>query len=418
MQVNQIAKSSLGNILEWLDFGLVLFLAPVIGDIFFPFEHPELSKLAAFGVFAGGFLCRPIGGIIFGHYGDKFGRAKPLRFSILIITFSTFFIGLLPSHASSGIIAPILLTLLRLIQGVAIGGEYSGVMTYLVESAPLKRRGFIGSFAATGANLGFLLATIVILFLQYYFDNETIKNWAWRLPFILIGFIGAFISYYRFKLVETPVFEKLKKEKKIEAQPLLKALRTEPKSLLIIFCLNAMSSGFYYVFFGYMPEYLQNYIGISSKSAFSTELLTLIGMLIFVPIMGILGDRFSRKNMLLITSSCMIAFAFPMFYFLQLNSGFFIFLVLTFATLLSSMDQGNTLTMIVESSTGNIRYSSIAFSYNLSAAVFGGLSPIVVMTLIEKINLIAPGYYILFTALLGLIAVLLIPKGVSKKPIL
>jgi MHS family proline/betaine transporter-like MFS transporter len=141
-------------------------------------------------------------------------------------------------------------------------------------------------------------------------------------------------------------------------------------------------------------------------------------MLIFVPIMGILGDRFSRKNMLLITSSCMIAFAFPMFYFLQLNSGFFIFLVLTFATLLSSMDQGNTLTMIVESSTGNIRYSSIAFSYNLSAAVFGGLSPIVVMTLIEKINLIAPGYYILFTALLGLIAVLLIPKGVSKKPIL
>jgi MHS family proline/betaine transporter-like MFS transporter len=418
MQINQIAKSSLGNILEWLDFGLFLFLAPVIGDIFFPSNEPELSKLAAFGVFAGGFLCRPIGGIIFGHYGDKFGRAKPLRFSILIITFSTFFIGLLPTYASFGIIAPILFTLLRLMQGIAIGGEYSGVMTYLVESAPLKRRGFIGSFAATGANLGFLLAIIVILFLKNYFDDNAIKNWAWRLPFFLIGLIGAFISYYRLKLNETPVFEKLKATKKIETQPLLKALRNEPKSLLIIFCLNAMSSRFYYVFFGYMPEYLQNYVFISSESAFSAELFTLLGMLIFVPIMGLLGDHFGRKNMLLITTSCMIFFAFPMFYLLQSNSGFFIILVLALATLLSSMDQGNTLTMIVESSTGNIRYSSIAFSYNLSAAVFGGLSPVIVMTLIKKINLIAPGYYILLTGALGLIAVLLVPKRVSEKPIL
>ena len=197
MQVNQIARSSLGNVLEWLDFGLFIFLAPVIGNIFFPSDYPELSQMAAFGVFAGGFLCRPIGGIIFGHFGDKYGRANPLRLSILIITFSTLLGGLIPSYASIGILAPILFTLLRLSQGIAIGGEYSGIMTYLVESAPQKRRGFIGSFAATGANLGFFIATILTLLLQHYFNIDTINKWAWRIPFIFMGIVGGFISYSR-----------------------------------------------------------------------------------------------------------------------------------------------------------------------------------------------------------------------------
>jgi MHS family proline/betaine transporter-like MFS transporter len=418
MQITQITKINLGNILQWVDLGLVLFLAPIIGDIFFPSEHPELSKLAAFGVFAGSFLCRPIGGIIFGHFGDKSGRTKPLRFAILIINLSTIFIGALPSYESFGLIGPILFTLLCSIQGIAIGGAYCGVMTYLVESAPLKIRGFIGSFASMGATLGFLLATITVLFLQIFFDNYAIETWAWRLPFLLIGLIGTYITYFHLKLVETPVFEKLKREKKIEPQPLIKALRKEPKSLLIIFCLSAMSNGFFYVFFGYMPEYLQNYTNVSSVYAFSVQLCSLLGLLILSPIMGRLGDYFGRKNILLITTSCMVVFAFPLFYLLQLNSGFFIILTFALATLFSSMVQGNVLTTMVESSTGNIRYSSIAFAFNLSAAVFGGLSPVIVITLIDKINLLAPGYYIIFSALLGLIAVSFVPKGVSEKPIL
>lgn len=286
MQINQITKINLGNILQWLDLGLVLFLAPVIGDIFFPSDHPELSKLAAFGVFAGGFLCRPFGGIIFGHFGDKFGRAMPLRFSILIINLSTFLIGILPSYASFGNIGPILFTLLCLIQGIAMGGAYCGVITYLVESASLKSRGFIGSFASTGANLGFLLATIVILFLKVFFSDDAIESWAWRLPFISIGLIGSFISYYNLKFVETHVFENLKGTNAIELQPLLKALRKEPKSLLIIFCLSAMNNGFYYVFFGYMPEYLKNYTTISSLQAFNAQLCTLLGLIVLAPIMG------------------------------------------------------------------------------------------------------------------------------------
>lgn len=411
---SQITVSSLGNVLEWLDFGLFLFLAPMIGEVFFPSHNPQLSQLAAFGVFAGGFLCRPIGGIIFGHFGDKYGRARPLRFSILIITVSTLCIGLLPTYASLGIIAPILFTALRLTQGIAIGGEYSGVMTYLVESAPTKRRGFVGSFAATGANLGFFLATIFILILQYYFDQATLAHWAWRTPFIIIGFIGAAITYYRLKLLETPVYENLKASNNLEPLPLLKALKTAPKSLLIVFGLNAMSCGFYYVFFGYMPEYLQKYLHVSSHQAFSVELYTLIGMLIIVPVMGILGDRFGRKNMLLITTSSMMILAFPLFYLLQFSTLFYIATALGIATLLSSMDQGNTLTTVVETCTANIRYSSIAFAYNLSSAIFGGLSPIIVISLIQGSNLLAPGYYILLTAGIGFLSVLMLPKITSN----
>ncbi len=415
MQRKQIAASSLGNVLEWLDFGLFLFLAPMIGEIFFPAENAQLSELAAFGVFAGGFLCRPMGGIIFGHLGDRLGRAKPLRLSILIITFSTLFIGLLPSYSSAGIIAPILFTLLRLIQGVAIGGEYSGVMTYLVESAPQKRRGFIGSFAATGANFGFFLATIFILCLQHCFNATSIMQGAWRIPFIVIGVIGAIISYYRLKLLETPIFESTKKMQNIASQPLLTAVRTAPKSLLIIFGLNAMSCGFYYVFFGYMPEYLQKYLRISANQSFAIEMLTLIGMLLLVPLTGLLGDRFGRRKLLLITASSMIVLAFPLFYLLQLSTVVCISTALCISTILSSLDQGNTLTTIVEICPSNIRYSSIAFAYNISAAIFGGLSPMIVIHLINKINLSAPGYYIVLTSSIGLLAILALSKQLTPK---
>lgn len=410
MKLNQITSSSLGNILEWLDFGLFIFLAPIIGEQFFPVDNLTLAEIAAFGVFAAGFICRPLGGLLFGHFGDKIGRAKPLRLSILIITTTTFFVGILPTYETVGFIAPILFTLLRLLQGIAIGGEYSGVMTYLAESAPVKKRGFITSFAATGANLGFFLATIMILTLQNTFSPEFMKTWGWRIPFIVIGALGACISYYRLKLLETPAYEHLQSTDEVEKKPLLKAFRAAPKSLLTIFGLNCMSCTFYYVFFGYMPDYLQRYTGLSSHHAFSIESYTLLGMLFLVPLMGILGDKIGRKNMLLITTAGMVILALPFFQLLQSGTLNSIIFVLGMATLLSSMDQGNTLTTVVENCPLNVRYSGVAFSYNLSAAIFGGLSPLIIIALIKTFDLVAPGYYIMLTSGIGVMAVLSLPN--------
>ena len=203
MKKKAIIISSLSNTLEWLDFGLFIFMAPLIGAKFFPQHSVNMSTLYTLMVFSAGFICRPLGGILFGHYGDTRGRAKALRISVLIISLPTLLIGVMPSYETIGILAPILFTTLRLVQGLSIGGEYSGVMIYLAESAPANRRGFITSFAAFGANLGFLLATLLYLLLHLFATADTIRDWAWRLPFILAGLPGSIVIYYRFQLTET-----------------------------------------------------------------------------------------------------------------------------------------------------------------------------------------------------------------------
>ncbi|MBL7525121.1 MFS transporter [Legionella sp. 30cs62] len=411
MKNREILISSIGNTIEWFDFGLFIFMAPIIGAKFFPQHSSTLSTIDALIVFAVGFLCRPLGGIFFGYFGDTQGRARTLRISIILITLSTLLIGLIPSYETVGIIAPIVFIALRLIQGLSIGGEYSGVMIYLAESAPKKKRGFITSFAATGANLGFLLATLSLMLLNLLFTVEEVNTWAWRLPFILIGLPGSLIIYYRFKLSETRVYSLLQKNHHLESRPFLSAIRFAPYQLLKIFGLTCMSATFYYVFFGFMPTYLEHYIGFLLKDALTIQSCLLIAMLFLVPLAGMGGDHFSRKKMVIITNLSVIVLVLPCFYLLQTNSLLLILLALSTATLISSLDQGNTLTAVVENCPENVRYSGIAFSYNLGMALFGGTTPLVITLLIEHTNLIAPAYYLIVMATISLITATTLVKN-------
>ena len=378
-------------------------MAPIIGAKFFPQASAGNATIEALIVFAAGFLCRPLGGIFFGYFGDTRGRAKTLRISILIITISTVLVGFIPSYEKIGLTAPILFILLRLIQGVSIGGEYSGIIIYLAESAPRNKRGFTTSFAAIGANLGFLLATVTLMLLHLFFSKKMIADWAWRLPFLLIGLPGSLIIYYRFKLSETPVYSQLQKNHRIESIPFIAAIKFAPYQLLKILGLTCMGSTFYYVFFGYMPTYLEHYIGFSLADALTIESFMLIIMLFTVPLAGMCGDFFTRKKMLIITSIAIIFFVLPCFYLLQFKSIILALLSLSTATILSSLEQGNTLTAIVENCPENVRYSGIAFSYNLGIALFGGSTPLVVTLLTEKIGLVTPAYYLIFMAAITLI---------------
>jgi MHS family proline/betaine transporter-like MFS transporter len=407
----EILISSIGNTIEWFDFGLFIFMAPIIGAKFFPQHSSTLSTIDALIVFAVGFLCRPLGGIFFGYFGDTRGRAKTLRISIILITLSTLLIGLIPSYETAGIIAPIAFITLRLIQGLSIGGEYSGVMIYLAESAPHNKRGFITSFAATGANLGFLLATLSLMLLNLLFSAEEMNTWAWRLPFILIGLPGSLIIYYRFKLSETRVYSLLQKNHHLESRPFLSAIRFAPYQLLKIFGLTCMSATFYYVFFGFMPTYLEHYIGFLLKDALTIQSCLLIAMLFLVPLAGISGDYFSRKKMVIITNLSVIILVLPCFYLLQTNSLLLTLLALSTATIISSLDQGNTLAAVVENCPENVRYSGIAFSYNLGMALFGGTTPLVITLLIEHTNLIAPAYYLILMATISLITATTLVKN-------
>ena len=373
-------------------------MAPIIGAKFFPQASPGNATIDALMVFAAGFLCRPLGGIFFGYFGDTRGRAKTLRISILIITISTFLVGVIPSYEEIGLTAPILFILLRLIQGLSIGGEYSGIMIYLAESSPPKKRGLTTSFAAIGANLGFLLATVTLMLLHLFFNEGAITAWAWRLPFLLIGLPGSLIIYYRFKLSETPVYSQLQKKQLLEPIPFIAAIKFAPYQLLKILGLTCMGSTFYYVFFGYMPTYLEHYIGLSLTGALAIECVLLFAMLFTVPIAGICGDYFTRKKILLITSIAVMLLVLPCFYLLQTKSLLLVMLSLGIATILSSLDQGNTLTATVENCPENVRYSGIAFSYNLGNALFGGTAPLIVSLLTENKGLITPAYYLIFMA--------------------
>ncbi len=406
MNKKQVLTISLGNILEWFDFGLFIFMAPIIGEKFFPPTTPFFTTLQPLVVFAAGFICRPLGGIFFGHLGDTRGRASTLRFSLLVITFATVLIGVLPTYADLGLLASILFILLRLLQGFSIGGEYSGVMIYLAESAPKHQRGFITSFAATGANLGFIFATATLSLCTLLFTPDHFNQWGWRLPFLIIGLPAAVIFYYRFQLTETRVYAHLKLTHHLEVHPFFTALREAPRNLLKILGLTCMSSTLYYVFFGFMPLYLTRYIGIPEQTALLMQTGLLCAMLLLVPLGGWCGDYFGRKKMLVLITVSSILLALPCFYLLQTQSLPLVFLALCIATALSSIDQGNSLTAVVENCPAAVRYSGIAFSYNLGNAVFGGTAPLVMSLLVENKNLLAPAYYLILMSFISLLAAL------------
>jgi MFS transporter, MHS family, proline/betaine transporter len=392
---------SVGNALEWFDFALFIYLAPMIGAYFFPAHNAASATLAAFAILAAGFICRPLGGIIFGHLGDQMGRAKTLVLSILTISSATGLVGLLPGYAQIGWVATALFILLRLIHGLSVGGEYAGAVIYLGETAPPKNKGFFSSFAIAGANLGFFLATLVSLLLNLL-PPTRIGHWGWRLCFIMSGALGLLILYYRLKLQETAVFLHLKQAKKTAQRPLSAVFRESPKTFGQILGLTCMGSTFYYLFFGYMPNYLAQFFGVSLLKSFGCQEILLLAMLILLPLAAACGDRFGRRNLLMISAFGMILLTIPCCYWMQQNTWLMLVMSLSLTAILSALEQGNNLITFVESCPTNIRYTCIALAYNTGNAVFGGTAPLIFSVLTQKIHSLAAGYYVVLMAMISL----------------
>ena len=403
MKLSQIIAPSLGNVLEWFDFGLFIYLAPILGKKFFPAQDQNTATLAAFGVFAAGFICRPLGGIVFGYYGDKFGRVSALRFSIFSITLSTFLVSFLPTYETIGVLATILFTILRLIQGLSVGGEYAGSSIYLTESAPEKYRGFITSFAPCGANFGFLLATFAAFLLKIMLPEILVEKWAWRLPFIFSGIFGLLILSYRIKMIETKIYTYLKYNNKLNKNNLLSTFRKHPLILFVSVGLTCMGSTLYYVFFGYMPTYLAKK-NISLSAALGFQALLLFIMMFLVPFFGWCGDYFGRKKMLSTTAIGIAVLSIPCFYLLKQQSLIAVFCALGIATVLSSAEQGNTLAAANENTKPNVRYTIVSFTFNFGNAFFGGTAPFIVSLMMKKWNYLSPAYYLISMAILSWIA--------------
>ncbi|MCU1756499.1 MFS transporter [Pseudomonas helleri] len=403
--------SFLGNFVEWFDYAAYGYLATIIALTFFPQTDAATGLLATFAVFALSFIVRPIGGLVWGHFGDKYGRRSALAWSILIMTVSTFCIGLLPGYNHIGLWAPALLLLIRLVQGFSASGEYAGASAFLAEYAPQGKRGFYTSIVPASTAAGLLFGAIFVAGLHALMTVENLHDWGWRLPFLLAAPFGLVGRYIRVSLQDSPKF--LEMEKRLEAKecathaPIRELLTVHRRSVVIgigVTCLNAVA---FYLLLSYMPTYLSTEMGMSESDSFIASTVSLATYIGLIFLMGKLSDRFGRKTMLVAASVLFLLLTFPLFGMLGNPSLVVILMIqIAFGAILA-MNDGTLPCFLAEIFPTRVRFSGFAFSFNIANAVFGGTAPFIATWLIQLTgNKMAPAWYLLAAAAVALIAML------------
>ncbi|MEP9377304.1 MFS transporter [Aquabacter sp. CN5-332] len=394
-----LAAGVAGNVLEWYDFALYGYLAPITAAHFFPSSDPMASLVESYAVFALGLLARPLGGLIFGHIGDRFGRRHLLTLSVALIALPTFLMGLLPTYESIGIAAPILLAALRLIQGISAGGEFSGSIIFLVEHARPHRRGLYGSVANFGAMVGGLLGAGCGWLVAASLTPEAMQEWGWRLPFlsgILVGFFGLWM---RMGLPEPPAFAELAAAEALERQPIRAALRTQWRPMALSAGLNwVASAGYYIVFVWFVSDMTANGIAYSTSLAIGT--LGLIAGLTATLVMGHLSDRVGPRPMLIYGSVVTAALSVPLLALASTGTLLAATLAQFGLALLVAIFLGTLPAVFVSLHDVAMRCTALSLGYNMALAIFGGTAPLVATLLVQGTGWsAAPGLYLALTAL-------------------
>ena len=277
---------SLGSVLEWYDFALFGYFAPVLAQLFFPSSDPMASLLSTFGVFAAGFLMRPLGGALFGLYGDRVGRKQALAASVILMAIPTTLVGFLPTEAQVGLLAPVLLTLLRLIQGLSVGGELAGSIAFIVEHAPPSQRGFFGSWASCSIGLGILLGSAMGAVMTSLLAEESLVSWGWRIPFVFGSLVGGVGLYLRMKMEEPESFQRLQQSGALSPAPLREALTHHWRSIFSTTLATWVLAVGFYMIFVYLTTYLSSETHIPLSAALELNTISMIVMLALLPLMG------------------------------------------------------------------------------------------------------------------------------------
>ncbi len=356
----------IGNILEWYDFAVFGYFAPIIGRHFFPGEDQLASLIKVFGVFAAGYLMRPIGGIILGHLGDRVGRKKALEISVMMMAIPTTLLGLLPSYASIGVTASFLLVILRLAQGLSVGGELIGSISYVSEIAPAKRRGFYGSWAFSSAIAGVMFGSLVATVLHGVLPTKALNGWGWRLPFLIGILIGFFGLWMRKGMGESPEFERIEKKGAITQSPILEVIRTMPFQIIHVAALVALMGSGFYILFVWWPIYLTNIIKPHIEHALLVNTISMAVFMALVPFYGWLSDRIGRRGILVAAALGFIFLSYPLFLWTD-HTTFFGALIaqLIFALMMAAVE-GPMPAAMVETFPTRTRFSGVALGYNLT----------------------------------------------------
>lgn len=414
-RVKAVSAGAVGNVMEWFDYGIYGTLAPIIASIFFPNNDPLASLLLTFVVFGVGFVMRPLGAVIFGYIGDKYGRKNALSLTILIMAFSTFSIGLIPSYASIGVAAPLLLTLARLLQGISTGGEWGGSTSFIVEYANDNRRGFYGSWQQVSTIGGLMLGSLTGLILTNVLAKEALHSWGWRLPFIfgiLLGIIG---WYMRVKLEDTPAYQKVEESAEVVKNPITTAVRTNYKGIIQAMGMTVIWTVSFYILLTFMPSYINKILKLPLNQSLLSNFFSYILLVIFIPLMGHLSDRIGRKPLLLTSCIGFAIFTYPLFMFVSDGSFMKLVIAQLILGLFLSMFSGAGVAFIAEIFPTNVRYTTLSIGYNIITALFGGMAPFIATYLVAATkNNLSPSFYVIGAAIVSFIAILTLPETYDK----
>ncbi|MCX8617606.1 MFS transporter [Gilliamella sp. B2923] len=397
-----LALSALGGALEFYDFIIFVFFSITISHLFFPQDMPQwLSQVQTFGIFAAGYLIRPFGGIVMAHFGDLFGRKRMFTLSILLMALPTLFIGCLPTYASIGIFAPILLLLMRLCQGLAVGGEVPGAWTFVAEHVPRNKIGLACGILTSGLSLGILLGSLVSTVMNKSLSPAQMVDWGWRIPFIIGGIFGLIAMYLRRWLKETPIFLEIQKRKQQEQSqklPVVTVLTQYlPQTILSMLLTWVLSAGIMVIML-MTPILLQKQFGYSAIEALQGNILAIIGLIISCTFYGMMMDKFALAKVLLI--GCIIAAVMIAIFFGSLDNAQLLFITYPLAGFSVGI-VGSFAYFMVKVFPTSVRYSGVSFSFNMAYAIAGGLTPLLISFFSDFVSKMAPAIYVVGLFLLG-----------------
>ena len=406
-----IVASFIGTTIEWYDFFLYGTAAALVFQrLFFPTLDPLAGTLSAYGTFAVGFIARPLGGIIFGHFGDRIGRKTTLVWSLLIMGVATALIGLIPTYDKVGVWSPILLVFLRFMQGIGVGGEWGGAVLLAVEHSGGNRRGFHGSWPQMGVPAGLLLSTGVFALVSSRLSEAAFLSWGWRIPFlvsvVLIG-IGLFV---RLRILETPAFEKMRDAKLESPTPLIDVFRHHPREVLVGMGMRFAQNVLFYVYTVFVLSYGEKTLGYPRSTLLRGLVIVSILGLVSIPFWSYLSDRVGRKPIYLAGSLIALASAFPFFWILGSGPAYVALAMILGMNLGHDMMYGPMAAYFSELFGTRVRYSGASFVYQLTSVFSGGLAPFIATLLLAHHGVNAVAAYVAICCVITLVATVFAPE--------
>jgi MFS family permease len=411
-----VIASTVGTAIEWYDFFIYgTAAALVFGKLYFPNEAPLAGTLAAFGTYFIGFIGRPIGAAIFGHYGDRIGRKATLIATLLCMGLGTFFIAFVPTYASIGIWGAVLLTILRMIQGIGVGGEWGGSVLLAMEwSRTHNERGLIASWPQFGVPCGLLLSNLAILAFSSW-SGDQFAVWGWRIPFALSIILVGVGLWIRLGILETPVFRKLLEQNKIEKAPIAEVIVRQPKEIILSALLRMAEQAPFYIFTAFIFAYAVGTLKMNRDFILTAVMVAAVVSFFTIPIAGHLSDRIGRKNMYLIGAATMGVFGFIYFAMIGTASPAVVFLAIVLSLIPHDLQYGPQAALIAEAFTPRLRYSGASLGYQLASIIAGGPAPLIATALFASYKSgYAVAVYIALCAVVSLISTAMMPDYTGK----